>query len=77
MLRHMVLGRQIDEFLLDAFIVCVTAANLFHPLETVAAVTFILAVLLCIDFSTYAPQARSHGARDSYRTVPVDLGRPG
>lgn len=77
MLRRTVLGRRVDEFFLDTFIVCFSAGNLFPHLEIAATVTFFIALVLCIDFSACAPRSRSHNVHDTYRAVPIDFGRPG
>jgi len=76
MLRRTVLGRRIDEFFLDTFIVCVSAGNLFPDLKLAATVTFFIALVSCIDFSgsDRHPRSYRHG---SYSTAPVDFGRPG
>jgi hypothetical protein len=77
MLRQKVLGKRIDEFLLDAFIVCFTAGNLVHPLAPVAAATFVVAVALCVDFSTWHTHPLPYDEPKGRRSIPRDYGRPG
>ncbi|HLJ62234.1 MAG TPA: hypothetical protein VKZ50_21135 [bacterium] len=77
MLRQKVLGKRIDEFLLDAFIVCFAAGNLVHSLAPVAAATFVVAVVLCIDFSARHAHPFLYDAPKGRRSIPRDYGRPG
>jgi hypothetical protein len=77
MLRRKVLGKRVDEFLLDAFIVCFAIGNLFHALAPLAVATFVAALLVCIDFSVLHSQQLLYDDPRGRRALPRDYGRPG
>jgi hypothetical protein len=79
MLRRTVLGRRIDEFLLDSFIVCFSVGNLFPNYAPIAVIAFLFSVLCCIslDNSAEPSDPRRYVVRDSRRAVPIDFGKPG